>query len=351
LLERENWLRAARFERPDTIPIRMDINNACWHHYPQDALQALMVEHRLLFPDYRARPLPIRPTYAPWRVAGAPYTDSWGCVWETLENGITGAIVRHALPTWDALDGYGAPDPEHQDGWGRLDWHLETQRIAAARQRGRLAHGSLRHGHTFLTLTYIRSYQGLIFDMSDGEPRLWTLLGMVEEFNRSLVRRYLALGVEWMGYPEDLGMQRGPMLSPVHFRTYIAPLYRRLMAPAREAGCVVHMHADGDIRALADDLLACPIDVLNVQDLVNGLAWLRENLMGRVCIDLDLDRQRVTRFGTPAEIDALVREAVTTLGSHQGGLMLTHGLMPGLPLENVRALMDAMERYAGYYGA
>jgi uroporphyrinogen-III decarboxylase len=29
--------------------------------------------------------------------------------------------------------------------------------------------------------------------------------------------------------------------------------------------------------------------------------------------------------------------------------MLHHGLMPGLPLENVRALMDAMEAYATIY--
>jgi hypothetical protein len=27
-------------------------------------------------------------------------------------------------------------------------------------------------------------------------------------------------------------------------------------------------------------------------------------LAGKVCIDLDIDRQQVTRFGTPARIDA-----------------------------------------------
>ena len=32
-----------------------------------------------------------------------------------------------------------------------------------------------------------------------------------------------------------------------------------------------------------------------------------------------------------------------------GGQMLIYGLYPGVPLENVKALMDAMERYAGYY--
>ena len=38
----ERLLRAVRFERPDRIPVSMGINKACWHHYPQAALQDLI---------------------------------------------------------------------------------------------------------------------------------------------------------------------------------------------------------------------------------------------------------------------------------------------------------------------
>ena len=57
----------------------------------------------------------------------------------------------------------------------------------------------------------------------------------------------------------------------------------------------------------------------------------------------------MTRFGTPTQIDALTREEVEKLGSREGGLMLIYGLYPGTPIENVQAIMDAMERYAGFY--
>ncbi len=185
--------------------------------------------------------------------------------------------------------------------------------------------------------------------MVDEEPRLLELLAMIEAYNMTIVTRSMALGVEWMGYPEDLGMQVGPMLSPALFNRYIKPCYQRLMAPARAAGCVVHMHSDGDIRELADDLIDGGVTVLNLQDLVNGLDWIKARYAGNICIDLDIDRQRITRFGAPADIDALIREEVGKLGSKQGGLMMIFGLYPGTPLENIRALMDAMERYAGYY--
>jgi hypothetical protein len=88
---------------------------------------------------------------------------------------------------------------------------------------------------------------------------------------------------------------------------------------------------------------------LNLQDLVNGIDWIAARLKGRICIDLDIDRQSVTRFGDPGQIDALIREEVEKLGSPEGGLMLIYGLYPGVPLENVQALMDALERYATFY--
>jgi hypothetical protein len=111
---------------------------------------------------------------------------------------------------------------------------------------------------------------------------------MVEAFNAEIVRRCLDCGVAMMRYPEDLGMQAGPMLSPDNFRSYIRPMYESLMAPARQAGCLVHMHSDGDIRDLVADITISGVDALNLQDLVNGIDWIAANLKGKVCIDVAL---------------------------------------------------------------
>ena len=40
---------------------------------------------------------------------------------------------------------------------------------------------------------------------------------------------------------------------------------------------------------------------------------------------------------------------LASIGRKEGGLTMIYGLYPGIPLENVRALMDAMERYMGYF--
>ena len=286
---------------------------------------------------------------APWERAGVPYTDAWGCLWETTDDGITGVVTRSPLADWNALESFPAPDPAQTNGMATIDWSVIEKQVQEVKLEGKHYVGALEHGHTFQRLSYLRGYENLLFDMTDNQENLWRLIEMVENFNIGIVQRYLGLGAEMICYPEDLGMQRGPMLSPDHFQTYIKPIYEHLMAPANETGCLVHMHSDGDVRNLADDLLGIGADVLNLQDLVNGIDWLAANIKGRVCIDLDIDRQQITRFGSPEQIDKLIRQEVEKLGSKQGGLMMIYGLYPGVPLENVKAIMDAMERYADYY--
>ena len=347
--EHENLLRTVRFEKPDYIPMDFHINAACWHHYPQAELHQLISSHPMLFPQFENSAQKEFPEYEPWQRAGEPYTDAWGCVWQTTEDGIVGTVTKHPLQTWENFDRYTPPDSDKNLRLGPADWIQVAKKSRTPRAVGRLDNDSLQHGHTFQTLVDIRGYENLICDMADDEPRLHSLIKMVEEFNSEIVRRYIELGAQWLGFPEDLGMQSGPMLSPQHFRKYIKPVYRRLMAPARQAGCIVHFHSDGDIRALTDDIIECGVDIINPQDLVNGIDWIKENLAGRICIDLDIDRQKITRFGTPAEIDALIREEVEKLSRKQGGLMMIYGLYPGVPLQNVKALMDAMERYSTYY--
>ncbi len=345
-----NYLKAVRFERPDFIPLNFHINSACWHHYPVEALLNLMEEHKLLFPDF------VRPTkwdgdltYALEARKDEPYTDDFGCVWETTDNGITGTVTKNPLADWAAFENYKAPNPEICRGIGPIDWEEERLRIESDRARDGFVARGLRHGHTFLQLSDLRGYQNFTFDMMDEEPKLWKLIELVEQFNQSIVDKYLSFNVDQIGYADDLGMQVGPMISPDNFRKYIMPSYQRLMKPVRDKGVIVHMHSDGDIRDLVDDIIEGGVQVINLQDLVNGIDWIAARFAGKVCVELDVDRQSITPFGTPSQIDALVREEVEKLSTPQGGLMLVYGVYPGVPLENIKAVMDALEKYSGYH--
>ena len=349
MINSQDAMHTIRFTGNGRVPMDFHINEACWQYYPQEALFDLMEAHPYLFPGF-VRPLGgYAPSFGACSRAGMPFTDDFGCVWETSEDGIVGVVTEHPLADWAAFETYKMPDPAVCMGLGPIDWAGEAQRIQAARARGEVVSASLRHGHTFLQLADLRGYENLMYDMADEEPRLLALIEMLEAFNMEIVRRYVAMGVDIMQYPDDMGMQFTPMISPEYFRRYLKPSCQRLMHVAREAGVAIHMHSDGCIRDLADDLVDSGVDVLNLQDIVNGVDWIAGKYAGKVCIELDIDRQCITPMGTPAQIDTLIREEVTKLGSKKGGLMMIYGLYPGVPLENVKALMDAMERYAFYW--
>lgn len=349
MTNRETVLRAIRFERPDRIPMSFWINPSCWHHYPHEALFELMETHPLLFPDFRRPEGQYVPDIHPVARKGVPFTDDFGCIWETVDDGITGTVTGHPLADWQAFASYHFPDPAVCTGLGPIDWERTKTDVAAAKARGELTFGGLRHGHTFLQLCDLRGYQHLLYDMADEAPLLDALTERLEAFNAYQVDRYVEAGVDIMGYAEDLGMQKGPMLSPEQFRRYIKPSYQRLMKPAREKGIIVHMHSDGDLHDLVDDLIDGGVEVINLQDLVNGIDWIADRFAGRICVELDIDRQAITFGGTAAQIDELIRTEVTRIGRREGGLMMIYGMYPGIPLENAKALMDAMERHMFHF--
>ncbi len=347
--DRENTLRAIRFETPEHIPVHFHINPSCWKSYPQEALFDLMESHAVLFPGFRRPGGAYIPDFMLNTCKDKPYRDDFGCIWETTQDGITGTVTGHPLPDWMNFDNYTIPDPHQSMGLGPVDWPSVARNMTDRKRNGDLTYGELRHGHTFLQICDIRGYQNVLFDMMDEEPRLEKLIAMVEEFNLFIVETYIKMGVDIMAYAEDLGMQKGPMLSPYLFRKYIKPSYQRLMAPARRSGVIVHMHSDGDIRDLVEDIMDGGVDIINLQDLVNGIEWIANRFAGKTCVELDIDRQCVTASGTPMQIDALIREEVERIGCKAGGLMMVYGLYPGIPMMNIKALMDAMEKYAFMY--
>ena len=108
------------------------------------------------------------------------------------------------------------------------------------------------------------------------------------------------------------------------------------------------MHTDGHIVPIIKDLIECGVSVLNPQIGANGLDNLVRECKGKVCVSLDLDRQSFPFWG-PAEIDAHVHEAVDKLGSPQGGLWLSAECGPDVPIDNIEAICQALEKYRAYY--
>ena len=349
LSRRENYLRTARLEGGEYIPCGVGLSHAMRAQCGAE-LEEVMARHEWLFPGFE----PGRPDFDnyqfPVEERVGELVDPWGCTWRMAYDGVIGTVVEHPLADWSALEKY-RPAPVEPQNAQRItgDWQSLAEDFAARAARGELTSGGLYHGFLFMRLTYLRGFDNFLCDLVEQPPELLELIDMVKAHCAEIVRRFLQMDLDVLGCGEDLGAQNASIISTEMFRQFFTPVYRELFAPAKDAGKLVYLHSDGHVLELMDEFADAGIDIINPQDLVNGIDNLAAEAKGRFCIDLDIDRQSVVPFGSPGDIEDLVAEAVRKLGGPAGGLMLKAGVYPPTPPENVDALCSAMKKVRTYY--
>jgi uroporphyrinogen decarboxylase len=337
LTERENYLRTATFRGHEWIPGSISISESSWHGAGPE-IEEVVLRHPTIWPDYIKGSRPFERELDPG--TRRTKTDEWGAVWEYALDGLEGIVVGHPLDDWSKLASYTPPDPLDFDGFDLEKLSIEWRKAA---DEGRLARYTLGHGFLFMRLYYMRGYENFMMDVATEAPELGRLVDMVATYYETRARAVVAEGMDVLEAGDDLGTQTSSMIGPKHFARWLAPAYRRVFAPALEAKALVALHSDGYIMDLVDEIAKTGVTIINPQDLVNGIDDLAREVKGRMAIRLDIDRQRIVPFGTPAEIRELIEEEVRTLGSPEGGLELLCDVYPPTPPENVEAVASAME--------
>jgi len=310
----ENYRRAIEFRHPAWIPSRVSLMPATWRRH-RNALEELVLRHPLIFPDFKPGSVNYDSVPRDSYDAGR-WTDPWGCVWENVAPGLEGIVVESPLTNREDVWTFEPPPP----GAG------------------------LPHGFMFMRLYYLRGFENLMVDFAEDAPELHVLIDKVLDYNVGELERLLEKRPWMMHFGDDLGMQDRLPISPAQFRKYMVPCYRRLFSMCHDVGARVYFHSDGCIVDVIPDLIECGVDVINPQIRANTLERLVQTCKGKVCVDLDLDRQ-LFPYATPEEIDAHIRDVIDALALPEGGLMLIAECDPDVPLENIEAICTALEKY------
>ena len=338
---RDNFLKAVDFDYPEWIPCSVSFAPLVWRTY-RERLEEIVLEHPLLFPEFEPGSVDYDDFPDVYR-EGERFTDNWGCVWYNNKGGLEGQVVGHPLESWDALSDYQAPDPDLFAERDRRDWRTVTEEIEARRENGLLTVGSGER--LFDRLYFLRGFENLMVDIATDDPHLPELVELLLEHETKVVRRYLDIGVDVMGFHTDIGTQRSLMISPAKFRTYIKPLFKELFTMCREAGTRVLLSSDGRLLEIVEDLIECGVSIHDPQYRANPLEDIKRLYSGRLCVNLDLDRQ-MFGFCTPDDIWRHVKASVDELGRPEGGLMIAGSVWDDVtPLGNIRALCDSIETY------
>ena len=145
----------------------------------------------------------------------------------------------------------------------------------------------------------------------------------------------------------DMGSQRGLMISPELVRRFVIPGCRRLTEQAHSYGLKVIYHSCGAISDIIPDLIDAGVDIIHpIQALAAGMEpeGLKEKFGDRVSFCGGVDTQELLVHGTPEDVRKKVEELKRLFPT---GLILSpshEAILPDVPPENIGALFDAVRR-------
>ena len=277
----------------------------------------------------------------------ACWTDAWGTRWETTRDDMVPFPKGNPLPDLTRIEDFRVPDPHAMFD---ADTEIAARMAAIPDRDEKLVFGQQVY---FLyerawALTGLESFMAAFHEHPD---ELRELLRRITDYNIAIFERYLELGVDGIGFSEDLGTQRSLMISPKHFREFLVPEYKRAFAPVKAAGKLVNFHSCGCVQDVIPDLIEVGVDILNpVQARANDLALVKQLAYGKLALQGGIDAQQVLMRGTPAEVEVEVRRVIGILAPGGGFIIGPDQGMP-FPDENIEAMWREAKRSGRYDNA
>jgi len=310
-------IKAMNYDHPEELPISVGTLPAVWMKYPAEMLE-IARKHPRFFGTV-SEDFDVAALSQSYTVGN--FTDEWGCIWSVASDGLGGLVTGHPLK-------------ERED--------ILTLKIPESRE------GHLPHGLMYLRLLDLRGFEEAMIDFAEECDELDLLIEKVTEYNCIQAEIAVKKDMPIIYFGDDLGTQTGIAIGAEKWRKYLKPSFSKIFGIARQAGKYVHMHTDGMIYEIIPDLFEAGAQMVNPQFRANGLDNLVRVCKGRYPINIDLDRQAFP-FMSPSQCRDHLFEIVEAMYLPSGGLGLSIELGPDVPIENIRALLQAAEE-ARFFG-
>lgn len=128
-----------------------------------------------------------------------------------------------------------------------------------------------------------------------------------------------------------------------HYLEFAHPYLKRI-CDAFPPGWVKLYHNDADVTACLDHLPDCGFNVLNWGKQTD-IAEVKARVGSRMCLMGNVNPLEVGVRGTTAEVRLATREVLDKSGGEGIILSVGGGTSPGMPRENIRAMLGALEEY------
>jgi uroporphyrinogen decarboxylase len=166
-----------------------------------------------------------------------------------------------------------------------------------------------------------------------------------------LAKEVVARGVKIVYTGDDFAYNKGPLMSPKHFRELFYPGFRRVISGFKELGLYVIKHTDGNLWPIMDMLIDSGIDCLDPIDPQGGmdLGEVKAKYGHQVALKGNVDCAELMTFGTPEETVEATKAALHQ-GMPGGGYILSssNSIHSAVKPENYAAMLRTLQEYGRY---
>ena len=186
------------------------------------------------------------------------------------------------------------------------------------------------------------------------EPQLveaW--LEMQKAWGFARTRELMAHGCEVVAIGGDVSCDKGPFISPAHYRRFILPVIQEHVALIHDLGGLAVYTSDGNHWDIAEDFFfSSHIDGYKEVDKAAGMTWERlieARIDERVCVIGNMDARYTLCLGTHEEVRAEAIECLNLGQTTPGGHILhaSHSVHEDVKVENYYSMVNAYRDFFG----
>jgi len=190
------------------------------------------------------------------------YLAKWetGAVWRmgTAENVWAREYLKYPVESENDLDRLKLPDPDDPNRYEGLE-----KAVRNVKDRGFFPTCGI-NGFFSGVWYFVRGpLHTVLRDMYCRKRFFAKLIDKVGEFNLKDEKNLLERGAVMIGWPDDLGYNKGMFMNPKLYEELIYPWHKKAIELAHRYGAFANMHSHGNISAIVPLLVEAKLDALN----------------------------------------------------------------------------------------
>ena len=230
-------------------------------------------------------------------------------------------------------------------------WEGIAEKVQQLKQQDYIVMNGTVNIDIFEPSWYLRGMENLLMDMIADEEMAQACLDRIAEIKTKLAAKFAEAGVDVLVFGDDVGTERGMMMSADTWRKWLKPRLARAIQAAKEVkpDILCYYHSDGDIREIIPELIEVGVDILNpIQPECMDPVEIYNTYSEKVAFWGTIGTQTTMPFGSVKDVEEKTMEMLR-LCREKGRLVIapTHLLEPEVPVENIMTFVNTVRRFNG----